>query len=323
MKLSRERLVYDSAASGFRPEILEKVIHLLSLLEAMQGHPYLKNRLALKGGTALNLFLFDLPRLSVDIDLNYIGARDRATMLAERPLVEQAISAVCSREGFSTARVPDDHAGGKWRLRYESVLGQGGTLEVDLNYMLCIPLWPCVAMESHAIGSFKEVNFPVLDEHELAAGKIAALLARHAARDLFDVHQLLSQVRLNEDKLRLAFTVYGAMNRKDWRTVSLDDVGFDAGELRDMLIPVLRAEYIGRIGDAARWASDMVNFCQSALAIVLPLKDHEFEFLERIQEQGEIVPELITADPLMIGRIKNHPGLLWKAQNVRQYKENR
>jgi len=245
MKLSRERLVYDSAASGFRPEILEKVIHLLSLLEAMQGHPYLKNRLALKGGTALNLFLFDLPRLSVDIDLNYIGARDRATMLAERPLVEQAISAVCSREGFSTARVPDDHAGGKWRLRYESVLGQGGTLEVDLNYMLRIPLWPCVAMESHAIGSFKEVNFPVLDEHELAAGKIAALLARHAARDLFDVHQLLSQVRLNEDKLRLAFTVYGAMNRKDWRTVSLDDVGFDAGELRDMLIPVLRAEYIG------------------------------------------------------------------------------
>lgn len=113
MKLSRERLVYDSAASGFRPEILEKVIHLLSLLEAMQGHPYLKNRLALKGGTALNLFLFDLPRLSVDIDLNYIGARDRETMLAERPLVEQAISAVCSREGFSTARVPGDHAGGK------------------------------------------------------------------------------------------------------------------------------------------------------------------------------------------------------------------
>ena len=47
-------------------------------------------RLVLKGGTALNLFLFDLPRLSVDIDVNYIGSADRDVMLEERPTVDRA-----------------------------------------------------------------------------------------------------------------------------------------------------------------------------------------------------------------------------------------
>ena len=73
MKISRERLLSESQATGFRPEVLEKVIQLLSLLEGFNSHPFLKGRLVLKGGTALNLFLFDVPRLSVDVDLNYIG----------------------------------------------------------------------------------------------------------------------------------------------------------------------------------------------------------------------------------------------------------
>jgi hypothetical protein len=77
MRLSRERLTAESASTGFRPEILEKVIHLLGLLEGFHSHLYLRDRFALKGGTALNLFIFDLPRLSVDIDLNYLGANAR------------------------------------------------------------------------------------------------------------------------------------------------------------------------------------------------------------------------------------------------------
>jgi predicted nucleotidyltransferase component of viral defense system len=70
MRLSRERLLAEAAATGFRAEIREKTVQLLSLLEALDTHPYLRGRWALKGGTALNLFHFDLPRLSVDADLN-------------------------------------------------------------------------------------------------------------------------------------------------------------------------------------------------------------------------------------------------------------
>ena len=54
----------------------------MGLLGALGSHPFLKGKLALKGGTALNLFVFDVPRLSVDIDLNYVGAEERETMLA-------------------------------------------------------------------------------------------------------------------------------------------------------------------------------------------------------------------------------------------------
>ena len=163
----------------------------------------------MKGGTALNLFIFDMPRLSLDIDLNYIGAADRDTMLAERPKVEKAVQAVCAREDMSLTRLPTDHAGGKWRLRYESALGGGGTLEVDVNFMFRVPLWPVRPLDSRQIGHSAATGILVVDTHELAAGKIAALLARHASRDLFDAHLLLTTQELDAERLRLAFVVYG------------------------------------------------------------------------------------------------------------------
>jgi hypothetical protein len=52
MPLSRERLERESALTGFRPDILEKVAYLLALLEGFNRHPFLKGKLALKGGTA-------------------------------------------------------------------------------------------------------------------------------------------------------------------------------------------------------------------------------------------------------------------------------
>ena len=98
MKISPEKLTAEAEATGFRPEELEKAAQLLGLLDALRSHPFLKDKLVLKGGTALNLFVFDVPRLSVDIDLNYVGAQDRDGMLAERPKIEQAVKAVFARE---------------------------------------------------------------------------------------------------------------------------------------------------------------------------------------------------------------------------------
>ena len=86
--LSREQLQRAAANSGFQVESYEKVHVLVRLLEAIRMHPFLGPRMALKGGTAINLFVLGLPRLSVDIDLNYVGPSDRATMLTERPRIE-------------------------------------------------------------------------------------------------------------------------------------------------------------------------------------------------------------------------------------------
>ena len=70
MRISSETLANQAEATGFRPDMLEKVALLLQLLDAVRSHPFLKDKLVLKGGTALNLFIFDVPRLSIDIDLN-------------------------------------------------------------------------------------------------------------------------------------------------------------------------------------------------------------------------------------------------------------
>jgi predicted nucleotidyltransferase component of viral defense system len=123
VRVSIERLQAEAEAAGFRAEVLEKVIQLLHLLGMIQTHPFLGGKLALKGGTALNLFLFEVPRLSVDIELNYIGAASSDEMVEQRPKVEEALGAVFAREGFSVRRVPGDHAGGRWALRYESAIG--------------------------------------------------------------------------------------------------------------------------------------------------------------------------------------------------------
>ena len=70
--------------------MLEKAARLLAVLNAVREQPFLDGKLVLKGGTALNLFVFDVPRLSVDIDLNYVGNASRDAMLEERPKLDAA-----------------------------------------------------------------------------------------------------------------------------------------------------------------------------------------------------------------------------------------
>jgi hypothetical protein len=56
-------------------------------------------------------------------------------MEAERPELERRLQRVFDADNFTVRRMPNEHAGGKWQLRYAGAQGQGGNLEVDLNYM--------------------------------------------------------------------------------------------------------------------------------------------------------------------------------------------
>jgi predicted nucleotidyltransferase component of viral defense system len=317
--ISRQQLQHAAADAGFQVESYEKVHMLIRLLDAVRAHPFLGARLALKGGTALNLFILELPRLSVDIDLNYIGTSDRALMLAERPRVEQALEQVCARLQLAVKHVPSDHAGGKWRLSYMTALGRTGTLEVDVNFMLRTPMWPPAARDSHSVGGQTAERVLVLDVHELAAGKLAALLARSASRDLFDARALLGNRGLDTAKLRLGFVVYGGMNREDWRSVTVDRVTTTARDVDAQLVPMLHRDVRPLKDQVATWTTALVRETRDRLSVVLPLDDHEREFLERLNGRGDIVPELLTADPAMLALIRDHPGLTWKALNVKQH----
>lgn len=320
MKFSSSEVLQAAEATGFNAEIVEKALHLLNLLNYLNSHPFLRGKWVLKGGTALNMFLLDLPRLSVDIDLNYIGALDREEMQAERPKIEQAAQAVFSREGFSTKRVPNEHAGGKWRLSYQSFTGQSGNLEVDMNFMFRQPLWDIQYADSHPFGGFQSKSIPVLDIHELAAGKLAALLSRGQARDLFDCHRILSMCDLEQERLRMAFVIYGGMNRKDWRIVSIEDVDFDATEMMRSLVPTLQLRETAEQASSAKYGERLVRECREGLSAVLPFTEAEQAFLDLLLDRGEIDPTLLTADTSLQRRIGSQPFLEWKALNVKRHK---
>jgi hypothetical protein len=254
----------------------------------------------------------------VDIDLNYVGASDRETMLAERARIEQAVQQVAGRMGLTVKRVPTEHAGGKWRLTYATALGRQGNLEIDVNFMLRTPLWPVAPRDSHPLGGVKATQVLMLDEHELAVGKLAALVARSASRDVFDARELLRLPHLDRVKLRLGFVVYGGVNREDWRAITTEHIQTTANDVDSQLVPMLRRDLRPTKAHVATWTETLVLETRELMAAVLPLAAHELEFLECLNGAGEIAPDLLTAEPAMQAIIREHPGLKWKALNVKK-----
>lgn len=311
MILSKQQLQREASSTGFKIEHLEKVFLLMDLLSDFATFPQLTNKLVLKGGTALNLFTFDLPRLSVDIDLNYVGNIDREAMLIDRPKIESTIIAICERKGLTLDRNPNRHAGGKMVWRYPSALGQMGNLEIDLNFMYRVPLWPIEFKSSCMIGSFQIHNIPVLNAHELSAGKLTALIDRKAGRDIFDAYHLLTKLKLEDKKLRLALVIYSAINRKiDLRKISTQDINVNLDDLKKNLIPLLKKDEI-RSKSLTAWTENLVKQCQVAFQRLLPLTNQEIEFLNCLLDQGAIEPKLITKDSTLIENIKLHPAINW------------
>lgn len=145
-------------------------------------------------------------------------------------------------------------------------------------------------------------------------------MARKASRDLYDAHRLLVNEQykneLNMNHLRLAFLMYGGMNRHDWRTIKIEDIGFDSTELQNKLIPVLNQNDLQQTSFAER----LVSECQDILSYLLPFNENEKKFFDILLDEGEIESSLITLDTELQKKINLHPGLLWKAQNVKQFK---
>lgn len=106
--------------SEFQPRTLDKVERLLDLLDEMQRHPDLKGKLAMHGGTAINLFMLDIPRLSVDIDISYVGALAREEMLRERPFIERAHQLADDDVARALTLSPVEHEGVRQPLLAEA-----------------------------------------------------------------------------------------------------------------------------------------------------------------------------------------------------------
>jgi predicted nucleotidyltransferase component of viral defense system len=324
MKYSKEQIMNLAENSGFRLEILEKVLLLMDLLEAFFNDPVLKNKIALKGGTALNLFYLNLPRLSVDIDLNYIGEVDRIKMLVDKKIFEKRIMAICERQGLVLYRKPMVHAGGKIIWRYPSILGHIGSLEVDINYMYRVPLLPIKSMTSFKVGDKSIDNISVLDINELAAGKLSALIDRTLGRDLFDTYHLISSNLLNIEILRLILVVYGGMSRKkDLRNIEINKIVNKFEELNNRLFPMLSNHYLKKVENRKIWVENMQKVVQNFLESLFPLRIKESAFLDELLRSGEIKPEILTEDIHLQNNIKIHPAIIWNSYKTKEASKKR
>lgn len=314
---STQTLQRIAGETGLQAGTLEKVLRLMDVLQEIARDPVLAERLVLKGGTALNVFHLKLDRLSVDIDLNYIGALDRAAMEADRPQVDAALGRLLTAQGYAIRRQPDDHAGGKWIARFGSALGGGATLEVDINYMSRQPLFGAARMSSIDLGGTRATDVLVLDLHEVVAGKLVALIDRQAARDLFDARRILDIPGLDWTWIKAAVLAYGASGRRDWRRASINDIGGDARELRQKLAICLPRDRFAGEGGVAAWIAESVALCRERLAPLFDLAPGEAAFLDGVLDRGEIDPSGLAVPQEVQLRIAAMPMLAWKAQNVR------
>jgi predicted nucleotidyltransferase component of viral defense system len=163
---------------------------------------------ALKGGTAINMFLRDMPRLSVDIDLAYLPVEDRDASL---DAIDTALGAITAdiEQHVPRASVRTSVLEGTGK-RFKLLVWQGETsVKIEVTPVLRGSVYPAESRELTAKASkiFGFARMPVLSVEDLYAGKICAALDRQHPRDLYDVYWLLQHGGIDE-RLKIAFLVY-------------------------------------------------------------------------------------------------------------------
>ena len=163
---------------------------------------------ALKGGTAINLFVRDMPRLSVDIDLTYVPVADRESSLKEIDAAMRRIGKAIER-GVPGAHVSESAPKGGKYITKLIARADDVQIKIEVTPVLrgCVYEPTVRSVSARVEEEFGFAEMPVVSFADLYAGKIVAALDRQHPRDLFDVRGLLSHEGI-DDTLRKAFIVY-------------------------------------------------------------------------------------------------------------------
>jgi predicted nucleotidyltransferase component of viral defense system len=160
---------------------------------------------ALKGGTAINLFVRDMPRLSVDIDLTYLPIKTYPESLKA---IDAAMGRIETRikagiHGSTTS------VGGKEARTHLLVRADGVTSEIEVTPVLrgCVYESELKTVTESVEDTFGFAEMQVLSFADLYAGKFVAALDRQHPRDFFDARELLNHEGI-DDSLRRSFLVY-------------------------------------------------------------------------------------------------------------------
>lgn len=170
-----------------------------NLLVRVIPHIATERCLALKGGTAINLFLRNMPRLSVDIDLCYLPVTDRSTSLND---IDAALRRIAERiaKAIPGSRVVPSRLAGEARINKLLVSVDGVQIKIEVTPVLRGCVYPPeTRIVSEAVeDQFGFAEMQVVSFADLYAGKIVAALDRQHPRDLFDVLDLLAHEGIDE-----------------------------------------------------------------------------------------------------------------------------
>lgn len=312
MQFDRITLGRQAKELGFVRDTFEKVCRLADVLSFFEGDPLLKESLALKGGTAINLTIFDLPRLSVDIDLDFTKNITREEMLAEREAISEHIQKYMTAAGYRlSGKSKQHHALDSFVFEYLNAGGMKDNLKIEINYMLRSHILPVSRREIKLSWNKDKLTVLSVDTVEIFAAKTVALLNRSAPRDLYDMFNLQKFRLFDEEQetlFRKCVVFYSAIASENApEAFSFDGIGnISDRKIKTDLTPVLRS---GAHFDLYEAQTLTKEYLQS----VLILTENELSFWEAFANH-RYQPDLLFDDPDILARIRNHPMALWKCR---------
>ncbi len=215
MQFDRMTLGRMARELGFVRDTLEKVCRLADVLWFMADDSLLSEYLALKGGTAINLTIFNLPRLSVDIDLDFCRDISREAMLKNRQIITDKIGRYMVANGYSlSAKTKNYYALDSFVYEYVNTGGVKDNLKIEINYMLRCHVFPVRQREVELPWNEERLIVLSVAPLEIFASKTVALLTRTAPRDLYDMHNVVRYGLFDEreqEMLRKCVVFYSAI----------------------------------------------------------------------------------------------------------------
>ena len=297
---------------NFVRDTLEKAYRLADILEYLNTNPLLKVSLALKGGTAINLTIFNLPRLSVDIDLDFLKPVGKEEMLQQREMINNDILKYMESSGYSlNPRSKTTYSLDSKIFDYINLGGNKDNIKIEINYSMRNHV--LVPQEAPIIAEPFKDKYLInrLNPIEIFASKINALLTRTAARDLYDVYNMVKFEIFNEGEctlLRKCIVFYKAISTRNTDT-SFDISTIDKltqHKIRTDLQPVIRNRENFNLAKAKITTKKFIKN-------LMKLTANEQLFLTRFANK-DYKPELLFDDHAILERVKKHPMALWKIQ---------
>jgi len=302
-------------SNKFNRDTLEKVLRLSELLKLFNENEELKGKYVLKGGTAINLCLFDFPRLSVDIDMNFNFNSSKEEMLEMRELHRKLISAFVALDGYTIdPKSRFTFSLDSYLLKYTNAAGSRDNIKIELNYSNRVQILEPVnyKLSSKIIDN---ESILALNKVELYGSKIAALIGRTTARDVFDVFQLIKNQILQGNELDLLkkCSIFYLLTSNEFQPIgdllnqfkkNMGNMSFSA--IKRNLIPLL---HVGEKIDTDAFKQTVSQFIET----LFELTETEQKYIDSFNA-GEFNPELLF-DKAIANRLKEHPMALWKMMN--------